>query len=91
MYGIAKVSGELLCSYYTKRYGMDIRCLRYPGIISSVTPPGGGTTDYNVHMFYEAIKKERYSCFVRAGTHPTHDVHAGLHQGRPGHHGCPEI
>jgi nucleoside-diphosphate-sugar epimerase len=68
VYGICKVAGELLCNYYTKRYGLDIRSLRYPGIISSETPAGGGTTDYAVEIFYDAIKKKRYTCFVRKDT-----------------------
>jgi nucleoside-diphosphate-sugar epimerase len=68
MYGVAKVAGELLCNYYFTKFGTDIRGLRYPGIISSETPPGGGTTDYSVEMFYEALKKKRYTCFVRGDT-----------------------
>jgi len=68
MYGVAKVAGELLCNYYVVRYGLDVRSVRYPGIISSETPPGGGTTDYAVEIFYEAIKKKRYTCFVREDT-----------------------
>jgi len=68
IYGVTKVTGELLCNYYFVRFGLDVRSVRYPGIISSETPPGGGTTDYAVEMFYEAIKKKRYTCFVRENT-----------------------
>lgn len=64
MYGVTKVTGELLGEYYARRYGVDIRGLRYPGIISSVTPPGGGTTDYAVEMFYYAVEGKPYTCFV---------------------------
>ena len=68
IYGVTKVAGELLCNYYFHRYDLDVRCVRYPGIISNETPPGGGTTDYAVAIFYEAIKKKRYTCFVREDT-----------------------
>ncbi|RLG73361.1 MAG: NAD-dependent epimerase [Thermoprotei archaeon] len=68
MYGITKVTGELLCRYYIDKYGLDIRGVRYPGVISSETLPGGGTTDYAVEMFYAAIKHEKYICFVREDT-----------------------
>ena len=68
IYGVTKVAGELLCDYYHSKYGLDTRGLRYPGLISNVTPPGGGTTDYAVHIYYDAIKTGRYSCFLKAGT-----------------------
>ncbi len=68
MYGVTKVTGELLCDYYSLKYGVDVRGLRYPGIISSETPPGGGTTDYAVEIFYEAIKHKKYTCFVSKET-----------------------
>jgi nucleoside-diphosphate-sugar epimerase len=68
LYGVTKVAGELLCDYYFERFGLDVRGIRYPGIISSETPPGGGTTDYAVAIFYEAIKSKRYTCFVREDT-----------------------
>jgi nucleoside-diphosphate-sugar epimerase len=68
MYGLTKVAGELLCNYYFLKYGLDVRCLRYPGIISSETLPGGGTTDYAVGMFYAALEGGHYTCFVRRNT-----------------------
>lgn len=68
IYGVTKVAGELLCNYYFFKYALDVRSLRYPGIIGSETLPGGGTTDYAVEIFYEAIKKKRYTCFVKADT-----------------------
>lgn len=68
MYGVTKVAGELLVNYYVKKYGLDVRSLRLPGIISYKAEPGGGTTDYAVAMFYEALQKQRYTCFVRPDT-----------------------
>jgi nucleoside-diphosphate-sugar epimerase len=65
MYGLTKVAGELLCNYYFNKFGLDVRGVRYPGIISNKTPPTGGTTDYAVEIFYEAIKNGRYQCFLR--------------------------
>ena len=67
MYGVTKVSGELLCDYYFKRFGIDTRGVRYPGIISNETLPGGGTTDYAVEIYYEAIKHKKYTCNLPAG------------------------
>lgn len=68
MYGVTKVTGELLCNYYFNKYGVDVRSLRFPGLISYKTPPGGGTTDYAVEIFYEAIKHQTYTCFLRKET-----------------------
>ena len=64
MYGITKVTGEMLAEYYARRWNVDVRSLRYPGIISWATPPGGGTTDFAPEMFFEARKSSRYTCFV---------------------------
>jgi nucleoside-diphosphate-sugar epimerase len=69
MYGVTKVAGELLCDYYFKRFGVDTRGVRFPGIISYITLPGGGTTDYAVEIYYEAIKHRQYTCFLKAGTY----------------------
>ncbi len=68
MYGVSKVAGELLCDYYVRRFGVDARGLRYPGIISAETLPGGGTTDYAVEIYYKAIEEKKYTCFVRENT-----------------------
>lgn len=68
MYGLTKVAGELLGDYYVRRYGLDVRGLRYPGIISHETLPGGGTTDYAVAIYYDAIKQKKYNCFVKEDT-----------------------
>ncbi len=68
IYGITKVSGELLCDYYHQRFGLDTRGLRLPGLISYVAPPGGGTTDYAVEIFHHAIRYRQYTCFLRSDT-----------------------
>lgn len=68
MYGVTKVTGELLCDYYAMRFGVDARGVRYPGIISNVTLPGGGTTDYAVEIFYAAIQSKHFVCPLEAGT-----------------------
>lgn len=68
MYGVTKVAGELLCDYYFKRFNVDTRGVRFPGLISYKALPGGGTTDYAVHIFYEAIKNKRYNSFIKQGT-----------------------
>ncbi|WP_057914586.1 L-threonine 3-dehydrogenase [Peribacillus muralis] len=69
MYGVNKVSGELLCDYYYHKFGVDTRGLRFPGLISYVTPPGGGTTDYAVEIYYEAIKNKKYTSYIDKGTY----------------------
>ncbi|GFN36009.1 L-threonine 3-dehydrogenase [Tepidimicrobium xylanilyticum] len=68
MYGVTKVAGELLCDYYYHKYGVDTRGVRYPGIISYETLPGGGTTDYAVHIYYDALKYKKYTSFIAKGT-----------------------
>ncbi|WP_053363605.1 L-threonine 3-dehydrogenase [Bacillus sp. FJAT-27251] len=69
MYGVNKVAGELLADYYFNRFGVDTRGLRFPGLISYVTPPGGGTTDYAVEIYYEAIKNGFYTSYIDRGTY----------------------
>ena len=69
MYGVTKVAGELLCDYYFHRFGVDTRGVRYPGIISHVTPPGGGTTDYAVEIYYSAVARGSYTCFLKGDTY----------------------
>lgn len=68
IYGISKLAGERLCEYYHRKYGLDIRSIRYPGIISWKTSPGGGTTDYAIDIFMEALKQGKYTCYLSAGT-----------------------
>lgn len=68
VYGVTKVAGELLCDYYYNKFKVDVRGIRFPGIISSEAPPGGGTTDYSVEMFYHAVMRKPYVCFVRQDT-----------------------
>jgi len=68
MYGVTKVAGELLADYYASRFGVDVRGLRFPGLISHSAPPGGGTTDYAVTIFYEALKHGSYTCFLGPDT-----------------------
>lgn len=68
MYGVTKVGGEILCDYYYKKYGVDTRGVRFPGLISYKTLPGGGTTDYAVHIYYEAIKNKKFTCPLRNDT-----------------------
>ena len=69
IYGVAKVTMELLCDYYHKKFGMDTRGLRFPGLISYEALPGGGTTDYAVHIYYDAVRKGSYTSFIAKGTY----------------------
>lgn len=68
MYGVTKVTTELLSDYYFNKYGVDTRAVRFPGVISYVTPPGGGTTDYAVDIYYSAVRGERFVCPIKEGT-----------------------
>ena len=68
MYGVTKVAGELLCDYYHHRFGLDTRGVRYPGLISHIAEPGGGTTDYAVDIFYHAVRDGHYTCFLAPDT-----------------------
>ena len=69
IYGISKVTGELLCDYYHNRFGLDTRGLRFPGLISYETEPGGGTTDYAVEIYFEALKHRKYTCYLEQDTY----------------------
>ena len=68
IYGITKVTGEMLSDYYFRRYGVDTRSVRFPGLISNLTLPGGGTTDYAVEIYYAAVKGEKFVCPIEKGT-----------------------
>ena len=69
VYGISKYAGELWCQYYNQRWGLDVRSLRYPGLISWKSEPGGGTTDYAVEIYHEALKHRKYTCFLSENTY----------------------
>ena len=68
MYGVNKVTGELLCQYYFAKHGVDVRSLRYPGLLGYKAPPGDGTTEYAIHMFYGAIEKNHYISYIDKGS-----------------------
>jgi nucleoside-diphosphate-sugar epimerase len=69
VYGISKYAGEFWCNYYHSRWGLDVRSIRYPGLISYKSEPGGGTTDYAVEIFHEALEEKRYECFLQEDTY----------------------
>jgi len=69
VYGISKYAGEFWCNYFNKRFGVDVRSIRYPGLISYKSEPGGGTTDYAIEIFHDALEDQRYECFLKADTY----------------------
>ncbi len=69
VYGISKYAGEFWCNYFFERYGVDVRSIRYPGLISYKSAPGGGTTDYAIEIFHEALEEKKYTCFLKEDTY----------------------